>query len=247
MQPQVLGITAAVVLSGLAYWQFTKDDKDETTTTTTTTVAPTGGVVTPPEEENEDADAVSCEDDFGCPADRSHCESGECVEATSKFKTHSGSLYPDYGGSDLMKPDARKNIVGSEACAKACLDDPDCLAFTHWEERYNADNPKVDGEDPTWEESNRCYFWSGPQGTDTTISPKQAVGPAHEGVDIEDNPEAHNSVATTYILADKEDYVPTQTSEAENVENPFYTPATQPSGSGYIISDNKTEVNWRQW
>ena len=142
----------------------------------------------------------------------------------------------------------KRNMKDSEMCAKACLDDPDCIAFTHWEERYDADNPKVEGEDSTHEGTNTCYYWSGPQGTDTSISPKAAVGPAHEGRDIAQHPESHNSIALTYILSDKEDYVPvaeTDTSEAED-ETPAYKPSTAPSGSGYIIADSSTtsETSW---
>ena len=108
MQPQVIGILAAVITAGVGYHYLTKDKEEETTTTQVTG----GGVVVP--EENQDADAVSCEDDMGCPADRSHCESGECVEATSKFTTKEGSLYPAYSSSDLKKPSERLNLKGSE-------------------------------------------------------------------------------------------------------------------------------------
>tara|TARA_B100000614_G_scaffold45932_2_gene39005 strand:+ start:1974 stop:2717 length:744 start_codon:yes stop_codon:yes gene_type:complete len=247
MQPQVIGILAAVITAGVGYHYLTKDKEEETTTTTQVTG---GGVVVP--EENQDADAVSCEDDMGCPADRSHCESGECVEATSKFTTKAGSLYPAYGSSDLKKPSERLNLKGSEMCAKACLDDPDCVAFTHWEERYNEENPKTDGEEPTWEEHDRCWFWSGPQGEDTTLTPSAAVGPAHEGASIDENPEAHNSVARTYIKEGMSDYVPADenTQEAEtdssmhmtDTGNPFYHPASNPTGSGFVISDKSTKV-----
>ena len=120
---KTIGILSAVVIGGLGLWYMTKDD-DETVADTTTTpmVTPTAG---------DDPDAVTCNEGdslSGCPADKSHCEGGECMEATSKFATHTGSLYPDYGGSDLLKPEARKSIKGSEMCAKACLDDPDCIA-----------------------------------------------------------------------------------------------------------------------
>ncbi len=244
MQPQVIGILAAVVTAGIGYHVLTKDKEEEETTTVVTG----GGVQTPPT-----TTEGSCEDDFGCTADKSHCDNGTCVEATSKFATQTGSLYPAYGSSDLKKPDERKNIKGSEMCAKACLDDPDCVAFTHWEERYNAENPKVDGEDPTWEEHDRCYFWSGPQGDDVSISPSQAVGPAHEGASVEDNPEAHNSVARTYIKEGMSNYVPeteenTQEAETDNsmhmtdTGNPYSHPASNPTGSGFVISDKSTKV-----
>lgn len=243
---KTIGILSAVVLGGLGLWYMTKDDEE----TLDDTPSGNGGGGDAGEDEN--TDVVTCNEGDGmntCPADKPLCEDGECIEATSKFATHVGSLYPAYGISDLLKPDTRKSFKGSEMCAKACLDDPDCIAFTHWEERYNADNPKVDGENPTWEDSDSCYYWSGPQGTDTTISPKAAVGPAHEGKDIEDDPEAHNSIGRTYILSDKEDYVPdpdsTTVAEAED-ETPAYKPSTAPSGSGYIIADSSTtsETSW---
>ena len=162
---KTIGILSAVVLGGLGLWYMTKDEEE------TVTPTPHPPMVTPggggdAGDADDDTDATTCNEGDGsptCPADKPLCEDGECIEATSKFATHVGSLYPAYGSSDLLKPDTRKSFRGSEMCAKACLDDPDCIAFTHWEERYDADNPKVDGEEPTHEGNNTCYYWSGPQ------------------------------------------------------------------------------------
>ena len=38
-----------------------------------------------------------------------------------------------------------------------------------------------------------------------------------------------------------------ETSAAENVETPFYTPTKTPSGSGYQIADKQCGMDWRQW
>ena len=130
--------------------------------------------------------------------------------ALESFKRFNGSLYPAYGASDLMKPDARKTIVGSEACAQACLDDEDCIAFTHWEERYGIQHPK--GADEPHPDVDLCYYWSGPQGEDVGITPDDAVGPSSEG---KTDAPAKASLAKTYILRGKEDYVPSSPSAAE--------------------------------
>jgi hypothetical protein len=236
---QTIGIVSAVVLSGLGYWYMSKDEEEETTTVTG------GGVQTPPGPATPE-----CSDDLGCLADTPHCnDDGACVSATEYFDSSTGSLYPAYGGSDLQKPDARKTIVGKEMCAKTCLDDPDCVGFTHWEERYDSDNPLIDGEEPTHPDSDLCYFWSGPQGDDLTLTPTAAVGESHEG--DTDDVERANSKAVTYIKTEMKDYVPevddASTSAAENVENPFYKPTSSPTGSGYQISDKQSCVDWRQW
>ena len=152
---QTIGIVSAVVLGGLGYWYMSKDEEEEETTTVTG-----GGVQTPPGPATPE-----CSDDLGCLSDTPHCnDDGACVSATEYFDSSTGSLYPAYGGSDLQKPDARKTIVGKEMCAKTCLDDPDCVGFTHWEERYDSDNPLIDGEEPTHPDSDLCYFWSGAYG-----------------------------------------------------------------------------------
>jgi hypothetical protein len=238
VQAQTIGILSAVVLGGLGYWYMGKDDEEEETTTTTVTG---GGVVTPTTPE--------CSDDLGCSADTPHCnDDGACVSATEYFDSSTGSLYPAYGGSDLQKPDARKTIVGKEMCSKTCLDDPDCVGFTHWEERYTEDHPKNDGEEPTHPDNDLCYFWSGPQGDDLTLTPTAAVGESHEG--NTDDVERAKSKATTYIKTEMKDYVPeetTETSEAEDVKTPFYTPNKTPSGSGYQIADKQCGMDWRQW
>jgi hypothetical protein len=235
VQAQTIGILSAVVLGGLGYWYVGKDEEETTTTTVTG-----GGVKTPPTQ-------PSCSDDMGCTADTPHCnDEGKCVSATEYFTSNTGSLYPAYGGSDLQKPDARKQIVGKEMCAKTCYDDPDCVGFTHWEERYTEEHPMTEGE-PTHPDNDLCYFWSGPQGDDLTLTPTAAVGESNEGnTDVE----SANSKATTYIKTEMKDYVPeeaTETSEAENVVSPMYQPTQTPSGSGYQIADKQCGMDWRQW
>ncbi len=226
-QAQVIGILGAVVAGGLAYWKFKGDEPVDVVPVTA--VAPT---TTAPE----------CSDDMGCTSDKPHCNpEGKCVSATEYFTSSTGSLYPAYGGSDLQKPEARKTIIGKEACAKTCYDDPDCVAFTHWEERYTEEHPMTDGE-PTHPDNDLCYFWSGPNGDDLTLTPTAAVGPADEG-NTEDIERA-NSKATTYIKTDKKDYVPeeeTQTSDAEQVSAPAdYTPMSYQPSSNSIQFDPKS-------
>lgn len=192
-QTPVIGVLGAVVAAGLGYYYFTQ--REEATETTETVVS--GGIVTPE-------------------------ETTEVVEETSaldSFTKKAGSLYPAFGGSDLQKPDARKSIVGSEACAQACKDDPNCVAFTHWTERYTSDFPE--GGTELHPDTDLCYFWSGPQGDDTTIAADAAVGPAHEG--NTDDAERAKSVAHTYIKIVEEPEEETQTNEAEQVAHD-YTP-----------------------
>lgn len=193
-QTPVIGVLGAVVAAGLGYYYFTQ--REEATETTETVVS--GGIVTPE-------------------------ETTEVVEETpalDSFKKKSGSLYPVFGGSDLQKPDARKSIVGSEACAQACLDDPNCVAFTHWSERYDEEFPE--GGPELHPDTDLCYFWSGPQGDDTTITAQEAVGPSHE---MEPSPQREKSVAHSYIkkVEEPEEEEETQTNEAEQVAHD-YTP-----------------------
>ena len=177
--------------AGLGYYYFTKrEEATETTETTETTVA--GGIETP-EETTE-------------------------VSALDSFTKQSGSLYPEFGPSDLQKPDARKSIVGSEACAQACKDDPNCVAFTHWTERYNEEFPE--GGPELHPDTDLCYFWSGPQGDNKDITAKQAVSPSHEH---QPSPQTEKSVAHSYIKIVEEPEEETQTNEAEQVA-PDYTP-----------------------
>lgn len=190
-QGQVIGVLGAVVAAGLGYYYFTK--REEETVETTTPVETTETTET-----TEDVEETS---------------------ALDSFTKKTGSLYPKWGGSNLKKPDARKNIVGSEACAQACLDDPDCSAFTHWSERYTADFPS--GGADAHPDTDLCYFWSGPQGDDTTITADAAVGPAHEG--NTDDAERAKSVAHTYIKIVQEPEE-TQANSAEEVVAPDYTP-----------------------
>ena len=156
--------------------------------------------------------------------------------ALESFKRFNGSLYPAYGASDLMKPDARKTIVGSEACAQACLDDEDCIAFTHWEERYSIQHPK--GADEPHPDVDLCYYWSGPQGEDVGITPDDAVGPSSEG---KTDAPAKASLAKTYILRGKEDYIPSRPSAAET-GTPYPHPSANPTGSSFVIVDSSTKV-----
>ena len=58
MQPQVIGILAAVVTAGIGYHVLTKDKEEEETTTVVA-----GGVPT------QTDDSTSCSDDLGCAAD----------------------------------------------------------------------------------------------------------------------------------------------------------------------------------
>lgn len=160
----------------------------------------------------------------------------EDVAALESFKRFNGSLYPAYGASDLMKPDARKTIVGSEACAQACLDDEDCIAFTHWEERYGIQHPK--GAEEPHPDVDLCYYWSGPQGDDVGITPDDAVGPSSEG---KTDAPAKASLAKTYILRGKEDYIPSSPSAAET-GTPYPYPSANPTGSSFVIVDSSTKV-----
>ncbi len=153
------------------------------------------------------------------------------------FTKKTGSLYPAFGGSDLQKPDARKNIVGSESCAQACQDDPDCVAFTHWPERYTEEFPE--GGTELHPDTDLCYFWSGPQGDDTTITADAAVGQAHEG-NTEDTERA-KSVAHSYIKIVEEPQEEPQTNEAEEVSAPAeYTPLSYQPASNSIQFDPKS-------
>ena len=194
-QTPVIGVLGAVVAAGLGYYYFTqREEATETTQTVVPEVATSGGIVTP-EETTE-------------------------VVALDSFTKKEGSLYPAFGGSDLQKPDARKSIVGSEACAQACKDDPNCVAFTHWTERYTEEFPE--GGTELHPDTDLCYFWSGPQGDDTTIAADAAVGPAHEG--NTDDAERAKSVAHTYIkIVEEPEEEETQTNEAEQVAHD-YTP-----------------------
>ena len=131
-QTPVIGVLGAVVAAGLGYYYFTQREEATETTETVPEVATSGGIVTP-EETTE-------------------------VVALDSFTKKEGSLYPAFGGSDLQKPDARKSIVGSEACAQACKDDPNCVAFTHWTERYTEEFPE--GGTELHPDTDLCYFWS---------------------------------------------------------------------------------------
>ena len=157
----------------------------------------------------------------------------EDVAALESFKRFNGSLYPAYGASDLMKPDARKTVVGSEACAQACLDDEDCIAFTHWEERYSIQHPK--GADEPHPDVDICYYWSGPQGDDVGITPDDAVGPSSEG---KTDAPAKASLAKTYILRGKEDYIPSSPSAAET-GTPYLNPPNTVSYTHLTLPTNR--------
>ena len=126
--------------------------------------------------------------------------------------------------------------VGSEACAQACLDDEDCIAFTHWEERYSIQHPK--GAEEPHPDVDLCYYWSGPQGDDVGITPDDAVGPSSEG---KTDAPAKASLAKTYILRGKEDYIPSSPSAAET-GTPYPYPSANPTGSSFVIVDSSTKV-----
>ena len=309
MQPQVIGILAAVVTAGVGYHYLTKDKEEEETTTTSDDQQ-----VTPTQTD----DSTSCSDDLGCPADEPYCVDGKCSDTfpiATHFTKKSGSLYPKMGMSNHFRnlsdksnePRAQYKTL-SEA-AKACNDDPDCVGFTYWSERYTLDNPK--GADESCSSDSDCsagkcwegkcrsaqyglsYFWSNTSAPqipsdydgDTWKSAKgglslsQGVGPSNEYLDTRRprNVAAHHvdsdvtkswkyeqhmkQVGTTYLKKGMEDFkysdsfeddgtAKTQTSSAESdnsmhmtdTGNPFYHPASNPSGSGFVISDKSTKV-----
>jgi hypothetical protein len=182
-------------------------------------------------------------------------ETTEVVKETSaldEFSSANGSLYPEWGSSNIMR-DVRESIVGSEACAQACFDDPDCVAFTHWEERYDVANPEGTKTHPSYD---KCYFWGKSSAPKTPSSwtgatwkggstASQAVGPSHEYLKdrvseerytTEFGPDWEKSKARTYWKKTEagfkytdlfnEDGTPkeTQANSAEEVVAPDYTP-----------------------
>ena len=108
---------------------------------------------------NASADDDSCSADSDC-LDTQTCDKGSCVDKINPLDSFDSyknqSLYPAFGISDLLKPDARKSIKGASACAQACLDDENCIAFTHHV------------EDPNDESLDTCYYWSSNQNADET-------------------------------------------------------------------------------
>jgi len=111
--------------------------------------------------------ASADDDDTGCTADSDclttqTCVNSACVDKTDPLESFTSytnqSIYPSFGLSDLLKPDARKSIKGASACAQACIDDDDCVAFTHHREDANA------------ESLDTCYYWSSNQNDDETFA-----------------------------------------------------------------------------
>ena len=135
MQPQVIGILAAVVTAGVGYHYLTKDKEEEEETTTVVA----GGVPT------QTDDSTSCSDDLGCAADEPYCVDGKCSDTfpiATHFTKKSGSLYPKMGQSNLYRNlsdksnEPRAQYKSLSEASKACNDDPDCVGFTFWPERY---------------------------------------------------------------------------------------------------------------
>lgn len=134
---QTIGIVSAVVIGGLGYWFWMRDEEDTTTTTTTTT---NGGDTTP-----------ECSDDLGCPADKPYCVDGTCTDEfpLDEYTKKSGSPYPRFGVANLWRDSEAEKTLGARAqyyglseAAQACSDDPTCIGFSYWPERYTVDWPK---------------------------------------------------------------------------------------------------------
>lgn len=304
---QTIGIVSAVVIGGLGYW-FWMSKEDEDTTTTTTTTTTTNG---------DDTTTAECSDDLGCPADKPYCVDGTCTDEfpLDEYTKKSGSPYPRFGVSNMWRDREAEKTLGARAqhyglseAAKACSDDPTCIGFSYWPERYTVDWPKDNPTDcsddndcsepenkVTWETGvcvegkcrtitwGRSYFYTDTEAPGDTpvdwlgdswkdahggLTLSQSVGPSHEelavrrprtdvahqfGDDGAYKFEEHlKQVGYTYIKKGYEDYKPsdswdddgtakTQTSDAEGEEvSPAYTPPAQPTGSGYIISDDKS-------
>jgi hypothetical protein len=106
-QKAVLAVVGAVVIGGLAYLLWPKEE--------------------PPE----------CESDGDCAEGQecSTGVCVETTSPLESFDAHTNkSLYPGFGTSDLRKPEDYKTTVGVSNCAQWCLDSEDCVAFHHWKE-----------------------------------------------------------------------------------------------------------------
>jgi hypothetical protein len=93
------------------------------------------------------------------------------TELSDFTKYGNKSLYPGLGGSDLYKPDERKEVRGAGACAKKCADDPACVAFHLWSNHPDEDTVE-----------NYCYFWSKNMNPDETYTDlSEALSDGDEG------------------------------------------------------------------
>jgi len=139
---KTIGILSAVVIGGLGLWYMTKDDEETLADTTPPAGSDDGG----------DADATACSDNFTCPNDKPYCVSGECSDVfpvSDEYTKKSGSPYPRFGVSNMWRDKEAEKTLGARAqhyglteAAKACSDDPNCIGFSYWPERYTVDWPK---------------------------------------------------------------------------------------------------------
>ena len=137
---QTIGIVSAVVIGGLGYWYWMSKDDEDTIITTNGDDTANGGDTTP-----------ECSDDFGCPADKPYCVDGTCTDEfpLDEYTKKSGSPYPRFGVSNMWRDSDAEKTLGARAqyygvseAAKACSDDPTCIGFSYWPERYTVDWPK---------------------------------------------------------------------------------------------------------